>query len=77
MRGKAREDVISRKQDPVQIERTLRNVCIGDGDLDPFCTEDATQFSYSHPVLERRFMERKILEELTNRRPMPWSHVAG
>jgi len=76
MRRDAGEDVIARKQRPVQIERTLRDVRVGDRDPDPFCAEDTTQLTDSHPVIKRRFMKRKILEELTKGHTLPWSHVA-
>ena len=71
------EDVVAREQGRSTVERTLGDVGVGDGDVDAFGREHATQFAYAHPVSERCRVQRELLEKLANAVPLLECDLAG
>ncbi len=57
---------IAREERGVEVERTLGDVSVGEGNVDAVPTKIAAKGSEGHPMIQISGMNRKILKELTN-----------
>lgn len=60
------EHGITREERGIEVERALRDVSVGEGNVDAVLTKIAAKGSEGHPMIQISDMNRKILKELTN-----------
>jgi hypothetical protein len=57
---------IARQKDCVTIDGALRDVCIGDRYGDTFSGKHSAQVTDTNPMIQRRFVNRSVLQQLAD-----------